>query len=160
MNKIKLFLNSLYQKLFKINDTPNKIALGLSLGVVAGIIPGTGPLAALFLAFVLKVNRASALLGSLITNTWLSFVTFFLALKIGSAIFGVSWEVLRNDTKALLADFHWSYLLKSSFIKIIIPLLVGYIIVALILGILVYFASLVAIKKIKGGKKNETLGLY
>ncbi len=160
MNKIAVFINSLYQKLFKINDTPQKIALGLGLGVASGMFPGTGPLAALFLAFVFKVNRASALLGSLATNTWLSFVTFLLALRLGSAIFGVSWEVLRSETRSLFTDFHWDYLFKASFFKIVMPLLVGYILIALLFGVFVYLVSLIVVKKIKGGKKNETLGFY
>lgn len=142
-NKLAAFLNNLYQKLFKINDTPNKIALGLGLGVASGMFPGTGPLAALFLAVLFKVNRASALLGSLITNTWLSFVTFLLALRLGSAIFGVDWEALKNQSKA-------------SFFNILMPLLVGYILIALLLGLFVYLVSLILIRKIRGGKKNET----
>ncbi|PIR13657.1 MAG: hypothetical protein COV50_05635, partial [Flavobacteriales bacterium CG11_big_fil_rev_8_21_14_0_20_35_7] len=63
-----------------MNDTPQRIALGLGLGSALGMLPGTGPLAALFLAVVFKVNRASAFLGSLATNIWLSLVTFLLAL--------------------------------------------------------------------------------
>ena len=149
MNKIAAFINTLYQKLFKINDTPHRIALGLGLGVALGIAPGTGPLAALFLAVVFKVNRASALLGSLITNTWLSFVTFLLALRLGSAIFGVNWEALKNEIRLLFADFHWSYLFKASFFKIIMPLLVGYILISLLFGILVYLVSLIIIRKIR-----------
>jgi uncharacterized protein (DUF2062 family) len=160
LNKLAAFLNVLYQKLFKINDTPQRIALGLGLGVALGVAPGTGPLAALFLAVVFKVNRASALLGSLVTNTWFSFITFLLALRVGSAIFGVNWEALKNESRILFADFHWSYLFKSSFFKIIVPLLVGYILIALSLGVFVYLVSLIVIRKIRGGKKNESLGFY
>ncbi|PIP19822.1 MAG: hypothetical protein COT38_03225 [Candidatus Omnitrophica bacterium CG08_land_8_20_14_0_20_41_16] len=159
-NRFSRILNTLYEKLFKINDTPQRIALGLGLGVALGIIPGTGPLAALFLAVVFKVNRASALLGSLLTNTWLSFVTFLLALRIGSAIFRVSWIALKNDWKALFVGFRWSYLFKVSFFKVIMPILVGYILIALSLGIFVYLVSLIVIRKIRGGKKNETQRFY
>jgi len=69
MNKFRGFFQLLYLKLIKINDTPQKIAFGFGLGVFSGIFPGTGPLAALFLALILRANRASALLGSLLTNT-------------------------------------------------------------------------------------------
>ncbi len=149
MSKILRLKDFFYEKLFKINDTPQRIALGLGLGVSLGILPGTGPLAALFLAVIFKVNRASALLGSLLTNTWLSVVTFFLALKIGSAIFKVSWIALKNNWEALLADFHWSCLFKASFFKVIMPVLAGYFLIAILLGISVYLVSLIAIKKAK-----------
>ena len=147
--KIKALRDSLYQKLFKINDSPVRIAFGLGLGVASGIIPGTGPLAALFLAFIFKANRASALIGSLATNTWFSFVTFLLALRLGSAIFGVSWEKLQDESRALFTDFKWEYLFKSSFFNIALPLFIGYLIIALLSGILVYLVSLVLIKKIR-----------
>ena len=149
MNKISAFFNTLYQKLFKINDTPQRIALGLGLGSALGMLPGTGPLAALFLAVVFKVNRASAFLGSLATNIWLSLVTFLLALKVGSAIFGVNWKTLKNGVKILFADFHWSYLFKASFFEIIMPLLVGYFLIALVFGLLVYLISWLVIKNIR-----------
>ena len=68
-------LQFLFDKLFKINDTPQKIALGFGLGVFAGIFPGTGPVAAILLAYVFRANRASALFGSLFTNTWLNSVS-------------------------------------------------------------------------------------
>ncbi|MCG2713658.1 MAG: DUF2062 domain-containing protein [Candidatus Omnitrophica bacterium] len=71
----KKIINFIFAKLFKINDSAGKIALGVGLGVFAGLLPGTGPAAALLLALVFRANRAAALLGSLITNTWLSVVT-------------------------------------------------------------------------------------
>ena len=148
-NKLSAFFKNLYKRLFRINDTPQKIALGLGLGVALGIAPGTGPLAALFLAVIFKVNRASALFGSLITNTWLSFVTFFLALRIGSAIFRISLEALKEDWGKLYSDFQWSLLFKSSFFRIIVPVLSGYLVVSLLLGLFVYLIALIIIKKVK-----------
>jgi uncharacterized protein (DUF2062 family) len=125
--KRREFFRLLYIKLFKINDSPQRIALGLGLGVFAGIIPGTGPVAALFLAFIFRVNPASALLGSLLTNTWLSFVTFILAIKVGSAIMHLDWQVVRQG---------W----------ILLPVILGYFIVSFSLGILVYLVTLIILK--------------
>lgn len=160
-NKIISFFNGLYIKLFKINDTPQKIALGLGLGVALGVLPGTGPLAALFLSILLRANRASALLGSLITNTWFSLATFLLALRLGSAIFNISLEALRYEWRELFNDFQFSYLLKSSFLKILLPVSVGYLIIGIILGSSVYIAALIIIKNAKirilaAGRKNES----
>jgi len=145
MKKIKRFFNLLYIKLFKINDSPQKIALGLGLGVFTGIFPGTGPLAALFLAFFLRANRASALLGSLLTNTWLSFVTFLLAIKLGSRLFGISWHQLYLDWAYFLKGFNWPVLFQLSILKIILPVMVGYFLIALCLGLLVYLTTLLAL---------------
>lgn len=121
------FLKLIYVKLFRINDTPQRIALGLGLGVFLGILPGSGPLAALFLAFLLRVNRAAALLGSLLTNTWLSIATFLLSVKLGSAIMNLRWQEVYQK-------------------KIILPVIVGYFLVAFGLGLAVYLITLIILK--------------
>jgi len=144
----KLFV-FLQHKLFNINDTPQRIALGAGLGVFTGIIPGTGPIAALFLAMFFHVNRAAALLGSLLTNTWLSLVTFFLSIKIGSAIFGMNWRDVYNNWVLFFKDFHWVRLLELSIFQIILPVILGYSIVAFCLGLLVYLITLIALKKVR-----------
>jgi uncharacterized protein (DUF2062 family) len=150
---MRKFFISLYEKLFKINDTPQKIALGLGIGVFSGILPGTGPVAALFLALILRVNRASALIGCLLTNTWLSFVTFLLAIKTGSVILGVSWQQLRQDWNALFRQFSWHSLFKVSVLKVIFPVILGYLIIAICLGLISYLITLIIILKIKQGRR-------
>jgi len=154
-HKISKFFNALYVKLFKINDSPQKIALGVGLGVFAGIFPGTGPLAALFLAFIFRVNRASALLGSLLTNTWLSFVTFLLAIKAGSAILGIRWQEVHQDWDYFLKSFNWQSLFKLSVLKVILPVITGYLVIAFCLGLLAYLVTLIIIVKIRHENKSR-----
>lgn len=157
-NSILGFFRLIYRKLFRINDTPQKIALGFGVGVILGILPGMGPLAALFLAFVLRVNRAAALLGSLLTNTWLSIATFLLSIKVGSAIMKLDWQSVRNDWAALLKDFRWLNLFKLSILKIILPVILGYFIVAFCLGLLAYLITrLIFIQTQNAGKSRTNL---
>lgn len=146
-DKARGFFALLYARLFKINDTPQKIALGFGLGVFSGILPGTGPLAALFLAFIFRVNRASALSASLLTNAWLSFVTFLLAIKIGSAIFKVNWQSLQNDWFVAISHRHGQDLFSASILRIILPVMAGYLVVSLSLGLISYIIVLVILKK-------------
>lgn len=152
MNKI---INWLYLKLFKINDTPQKIALGLGLGVFAGIFPGTGPAASLFLAFIFRVNRASALIGSLLTNTWLSVVTFLLAIKLGAVMFGIQWQDIQNNGTSLIKHFNWINLFKLSTLKVFLPVMAGFTVISFCFGLLVYLISLAVIIKVRGGNKKE-----
>lgn len=146
---ISRFLRFLYLKLFRINDTPARVALGLGLGVFSGILPGTGPLAALFMAFIFRANRASALLGSLLTNTWMSFLTFVLAVRVGSGIFGINWRSLQLEWSVFLSGFQWKSMFKLPVLKIILPVMAGYFVVAFCLGVLVYLCSLILIINIK-----------
>jgi len=149
--KIKGLLKILYLKLFKINDTPQKIALGLGLGVFSGITPGIGPLTALFLAFLFRANRASALLGTLLTNTWTSFLTFILSIKIGSVIIGVSWRDVYRSWMLLVKDFHIRRLFDFSVAQIILPVALGYLVISAIFGIAAYLLTLLILNL----KKNE-----
>jgi len=155
LNNISVSFHSIYLKLFFINDTPQKIALGLGLGVFLGIIPGTGPIAALVIASALRINRASALLGSLITNTWLSIVTFILSIKAGSAIMGLGWEEVYHNWQLLLREKSWTNLLQLSALSIILPVLVGYFLVAFSLGLVVYLFTLIIITRLRN-EKNKT----
>jgi len=133
MNK---FLSFLKAKLISINDSPHKIALGFGLGVFAGIFPGTGPVAALFLAVLFRVNRAAALTASLITNTWLSFVVFAVSLQTGAAVLGTDWRMAQETSLAFLKDFHWRALLGGPILTVVKPMIVGYLLVGLALALL------------------------
>lgn len=155
LSPFKKLLEFLYLKLFKINDTPQKIALGLGLGVFAGIFPGTGPAASLFLAFIFRVNRASALIGSLLTNTWLSVVTFLLAIKLGAVMFGIQWQDIQNNGTSLIKHFNWINLFKLSTLKVFLPVMAGFTVISFCFGLLVYLISLAVIIKVRGGNKKE-----
>jgi uncharacterized protein (DUF2062 family) len=144
LNRIIQFISA---KLFKINDSGPKIALGVGLGVFAGLLPGTGPVAALFLAFIFRANRAAALLGGLLTNTWLSLVTFVLAIKVGSAILKMDWQAVQQQAQGLFRNFGWAEFFKQSFLKILLPLAIGYLIIGLVLGVFSYFLTLLIIRK-------------
>jgi len=163
MKKIKeainTFFKTIYLKLFQIDDTPQKIALGLGLGVALGIIPGTGPVAAIFFAFLFHLNRASAILGSIFTNTWLSFVTFLLAVKTGAWILGLSWKEVYAEILLLFHNFSYKNLLKISFLKIIFPVILGYILVAFCLGFVVYLITILALKKVKRNEDKSRINV-
>lgn len=153
-NSIFKFFKIIYSKLFRINDAPQKIALGLGIGVFSGILPGTGPIAALFLAFILRVNRAAALLGSLATNTWLSVVTFPLSIKVGSVIMKIDWQNVYRDWAIFLKNFKFINLFKLSLLKIIFPVIVGYFTVAFCLGLGAYLITLIILTQIRYGDKT------
>jgi len=141
-----VFFKAIYFKLFKINDNPQKIAMGVGLGVFLGIMPGTGPIAALFLAILFKVNKASALLGSVITNIWLSIPLFLLSAKIGSLVTGLKYSDIYVAWSNFLKDFHWMELFHESVYKIILPVLAGYAIVSLCAGAFAYLFTLIILK--------------
>ncbi len=154
-NKILRFLKLIYLKLFRINDTPQKIALGAGIGVFLGILPGTGPIAAVFMAFVLRVNRAAALFGSLLTNTWTSLATFLLSIKIGSHIMGVRWQDVYGNWLQFLKSFKVATLFKLTTLEIILPVIIGYFVISFFLGVVVYLVTLVVITRARNENKSR-----
>ncbi len=146
------FLKLVYIKLIRIDDTPQKIAWGFGLGVFAGIMPFAGPIAAVFLAILFKVNRISAFLGGLLTNTWITIVAFFFSIKIGAFIFGLDGEIIHSRWTALLKDFHISSLLKLSALEITLPVVTGYFVIALFSAFAAYIAASLIMKFMKRKK--------
>jgi len=153
-NKVLRFIRLLYLKIFRINDSPQKIAQGMALGVFVGIMPGMGPVIALFLAFIFRTNRASALLGSFFTNTWMSVLTFLLSIKIGSAIIGLDWHVVYEGWLNLTRHFQWKDLLDPAILRLALALVTGYLVIAIVLGVVTYLLALV-IAKIRHAYKNR-----
>jgi len=154
-NRFIRFLKFLYLKMFRINDTPQRVAMGFGLGVFVGILPGTGPLAALLLAALFRINKAAALLGSILTNTWLSLITIVLSIKIGASIMGLNWKDLYSQWQILLENFHWKSLLQLSSLKIVLPVLLGYLLISATLGFATYLISLLILHLRKPENKQK-----
>lgn len=89
-----------YLRLLRINDPPERIARGVSIGVIMGILPtfGLGTVFAFALSFVFRANKAAAVIGSVIMNPLTQ--PFFIAASItlGSALTG-------EDSATILAEF-------------------------------------------------------
>jgi uncharacterized protein (DUF2062 family) len=149
-------LKLLYLKLFRTNDSPQRIAIGLGVGVFLGILPGTGPLAALIAATFLRVNKVSAVLGALLTNTWTSLLTIILSIKVGASIMHLNWHDLYTQWQMLIKNFHWRSLFELSFLEILIPVLTGYLVISATLGLIAYFVSLTILQRRKSASKNKS----
>ncbi len=148
-DRITRFFKAIYTKLVRINDTPQKIAVGFGIGVFLGTIPAVGPIVSLLLATVLRVNRASALLGNLLTNAWLDIATFLLAIKIGSFVIGVDWKDVHKNWTTFVRNHDWIDVFSLLRTDLLIPLIVGYFFIGLFLGILTYLITLVLVKSIR-----------
>lgn len=144
-NKFINFFKQIYLKIVYANDSPHKVSFGLGIGVFSGILPGTGPIAALFLASILKANRASALLGSLLTNTWISLVIPVISIKIGALVTGLEWRELYSAW----AHIRFTDIFKTSIFHIILPVILGYLVVAFVASLLTYLCTLIILQWVK-----------
>ena len=126
------------KKLFLMDGSPHAIALGFGVGVFLGLLPGTGPIAAVALAFAFRLNKLATLLGSVLTNTWLSVVTFAASLKLGAWICGLHWQDMYAQAQDLMHHFSWKSLWDVSLLQILKPLLIGYAVVGILCGLGAY----------------------
>jgi len=151
--KIKQYI----RQFFLINDTPHKVAGGAALGIFLGIIPGEGVLATLVLASLLRLNRLAALAGVGAVNMWTTVLVFPLAATVGSWIFGINYEALRENFSQT-SHVGWRYFLgKAVFFDLTLPLIVGFVVVAGTISLVVYFGLLYFLIKRKHFQKNAHL---
>lgn len=149
-------LTILFKHLFTLNDDPHDLALGFGLGVFLGILPGTGPLAALICAQFLHLNRAAAFFGALLTNTWFSLVILGLSAHVGAKIMAVNLAELTQSIQAAFHPFHFGNLFKLSFAKVILPLFTGFAIVSIACGLLAYITAFLALHGYRKWKQNKS----
>lgn len=144
-DKIQRILKAAYLQVFRANANPFRLALGFGLGVFAGILPGTGPIAAVVLATLFRVHKLTALLGSLITNTWITVVAFLFSIKTSAWMFGIDYQKLLKDWQLIVSNFEWQKLLDVSILKLIFIVASGFVMVAFILGMIGFVLSLIVI---------------
>ena len=138
--------------ILKEKDPPHRIALGLALGIFIGILPIMGIQMAVVTLFAipLRGNLKAALAG-----VWISNPVTFLPIYWANYLFGtlffsdktVSWERFVGEM-ARAAEWDWTAL-KASLTnlvhlgaEILVPLWVGSVILATVLGIVTYFVTL------------------
>jgi uncharacterized protein (DUF2062 family) len=141
-----------YIRLVRINDSPQKIAWGLAVGVFLGVFPtfGLATVVALALAIALKFNKAAAILGSLIMNPLTTPLFWTASSVLGAFLVNRDWHRTREMVQAFsahlsLADLAtregWVFLLKGLGTGAYAYLL-GNLLISLVLAVIVYFVGL------------------
>jgi hypothetical protein len=144
-----------YLKILRTNDAPHRIALGFALGVFSGIFPGVGPVFALVLAFLFRANKATAVLGAVSVNTWVTVIILVPAIKTGALVFGLKWENLKDSYYQLKNDFGWRDLLRDGGRDVLLPILTGFLLCAALIAVLAYVISYVVVKNYRRLKQER-----
>ncbi|HEY4706857.1 MAG TPA: DUF2062 domain-containing protein [Thermodesulfobacteriota bacterium] len=103
-----------YLKILRIDDPPERIARGAAIGVAMGVLPtfGLGTILSLAGAFILKANKAAAVLGSFVVNPLTAPFFWTLSAVVGSFImredYGSIYETARSE--GFLSGAGWAYL--------------------------------------------------
>jgi len=131
----------LYKKIVGINDSPQKIARGVAIGIFWGVMPTFG-LAILFsvpTAILLRANKIASILSSFISNPLTT--PFFLGFgyKIG--------EYILNSPKDNIPSLSWEIIKTEYLWEISKSLLIGTTILATIIALSVYIVTLKVIQR-------------
>ncbi len=114
-----------YIKLLRINDTPEKIAGGLALGVAIGVLPsfGLGVIVAVLVAGRIGVNRASAVIGTLVMNPWTAAFFWAASYLVGALLLGYDLSETIKVIEGLRSQQDlWANILGK---RLILPYIIG-----------------------------------
>jgi uncharacterized protein len=108
--RVRRALRYYYLRLVRIDDSPEKIARGVALGVFLGVFPtfGLGLILAVVLASRMHANKAAALLGSVIMNPFTAPLFWALSAAVGAAAFGVDREAILEVARDF--ESNWAHL--------------------------------------------------
>lgn len=144
-----------YIKLLRINDTPEKVAGGLALGAALGILPsfGLGVIIALLLAGVLKVNRVSAVIGTLVMNPWTTPFFWGTSYIAGSLILGYDLsETIKVIEQLKSQGDLWANLLGR---RLILPYVIGNAVVTVFASAFFYVVGLYSVRAYRRAKARR-----
>jgi len=87
------------KKLIGLNDTPERIAIGVAVGVFIGIAPtfGLGTLLAAGLAAIFHFNMAAAIVGTMAGMPLLAPFIWIASSWLGGALLGYDWNSLYRE---------------------------------------------------------------
>lgn len=112
--RVKRWLRLHYLRVLRMDDPPEKIARGAAIGVCMGILPtfGIGGFIAFGVAFLLKANKAAAVIGTFIMNPVTSAFFWSMSMVVGSLVLGENYNHMVSKFKgeSFLAGAGWVYI--------------------------------------------------
>jgi uncharacterized protein (DUF2062 family) len=120
--------------------SPRQLSFAVALGTFVGASPlwGLHTVLALVLAFLLRLNKAAVVLGTLISNPWLAPLLLFGSLEIGSLIiYGTPTPLAFQEIREVFRDPEWKTILQD-YVK---PYFLGAFVLATLLAFLSYWIT-------------------
>jgi uncharacterized protein len=149
-------LKYLYVRLLRLKGEPHELALGMAIGVFAGMMPILPFQIALAVAIALcfRASKITAALGTWISNPLNWYFVYLLDYKIGAYLLGLEggYEIIKSVMASIYRHDEisviWNTLFSSGF-AIVSALLIGGIITGIVAAVPSYFISIWVFQKIK-----------
>jgi uncharacterized protein len=145
-------------KILHADDPPHRLALGIAVGMFVTFTPliGFQMMLSVFLAWMLGANKLVGVPLVWISNPFTIIPIYYPCYQLGCRLLGErvvkeKWKQLGTEWKELISDPATTWGLKVKFwweglMDFILPLCVGCLVVATVVGILSYYLSLLAIR--------------
>lgn len=145
-------------RILHADDPPHRLALGIGIGMFVTFTPliGFQMLISVFLAWMLRANKLVGVplvwISNPVTFVPIYYPCYWLGCQIlGQPVLSNKWEEIGDSWAALAADptARWSDKVRfwgGNLMDVIEPLWVGCLIVATVLGVISYYASLLTIR--------------
>ncbi len=90
-----------FRTIFKVKDTPHRIALAFAIGVFMGISPllGLHYIGGIFIAWLLRLNRLVAIVGVSVNNPWTIVPISSFSVWVGAKLIGIEQVLPEVDWK-------------------------------------------------------------
>ncbi len=134
-----------FRALLHVDDPPQRIALGLAVGVFISCTPflGLQTLLAILVAMLFRLNRAATVTGVWINLPWFAPIVYGAALKVGGLLVPDPGGV-RDAWLAYLMEhpgaLRWRDIL-TLLQEVSLPLLVGTVVIGVAAGLLTYVVA-------------------
>jgi uncharacterized protein (DUF2062 family) len=155
------FLRRLWRLAVHANDNPQRIALGVAMGLFIGWLPlvGIQTLLAAIICWIIRANFAASVPGVWLSNPLTMVPMYLLNNWVGSLFYGkrISWQEMQEiwDKIAELGIWEGTIYLCTSIWSITAPMLIGGCIIGLAVGVPGYFLSLRAALAIQRRRRER-----
>ena len=141
--ELKRISRYMYLRIVRANDSPPRVSAGVAVGVFLGIFPtfGLGLVLAYVLAVVFRINKAAAVVGSLIMNPLTTPFFWTISAIVGGTMIGAERELILSELKSgmifkAIGPAFYAYML-------------GNVLISLVFAVVSYFITLEIIRRHK-----------
>jgi uncharacterized protein (DUF2062 family) len=135
------WLRRIWERLVRMDGTPEGIAGGVALGVAIGVAPtfGLGLIIAAGVAALFRLNMAAAIIGSMAGSPPIIPFIWLASAWIGALMLGMDWQALYEQARA-------GGLFKAGR-DVFLAYLAGNVVLTVVFTIAAYFAVLLPLRR-------------
>ncbi len=141
--KLNVNYRELIKTLINLDDTPHRLSLAFSLGVLISLSPffGLHTIIAIALAFVFKLNKVSLIIGSWVNTPWSAPFVYYAEYRLGALILDI-------NANFSIKPFTIEHYISGGY-EVFLAVFTGSVIIGLIFSIIFYFLVKYIIEKYK-----------